>query len=257
VPYTLDEMGQLSDARQEWSSRCNDLTSIVIIRTYLSDRAKEFGTHGLSRRLKMLEHCMGRIFEDVPADEPSPTPAALMDATAFIQTFVINVYGAIDNLAHIWCAEREVRDKQGRPLAPMRIGLTPKNEFVRLSLPADLQAHLAEHDAWFAYLEDYRHALAHRVPLYIPPRQLGPTDQDEYASLEAQRSEAAARRDWHLFDELGALQDRLGSFEPYIMHSYGEAARPIRFHGQLICDLATVVEIGEHIFRALDAAAAS
>jgi len=257
VPYTLDEMEQLGDARQEWSSRCNDLTSTVIIRTYRSDRAKEFGTHGLSRRLNMLEHCMDRIFDGVAADERCPTRAALMDATAFIQTFVINVYGAIDNLAHIWCAERDVRDKQGRSLAPMRIGLTPKNEIVRLSLPADMQAYLAEHDAWFAYLEDYRHALAHRIPLYIPPRQLGPTDQDEYAALEAQRGEAAARRDWRHFGELGAVQDRLGSFEPYIMHSYGEAAQPMRFHGQLICDLATVVEIGERFFRAIDAAAAS
>jgi len=250
-------MKQIGDARQEWSSRCNDLTSTVIIHTYRRDHAKEFGTHGLCRRLNMLEHCIDRIFEDVPADEPPSTRAALMDATAFIQTFVINVYGAIDNLAHIWCDECDVRDKQGRHLAPMRIGLTPKNEIVRLSLPADVQLYLAEHDAWFAYLENYRHALAHRIPLYIPPRQLGPTDQDEYAALEAQRGEAAARRDWHRFGELGAAQDRLGSFEPYIMHSYGEAARPMRFHGQLICDLATVVEIGERIFRALDAVAAS
>lgn len=59
-------------------------------------------------------------------------------------------------------------------------------------MPAELQAYLAEHDAWFEYLEDYRHALAHRIPLYIPPRQLGPTAQGEFAAIVVQRGESAA-----------------------------------------------------------------
>nr|WP_143840480.1 hypothetical protein [Novosphingobium panipatense] len=221
---------------------------------YRDDRGREFATHGLSRRLNMLEHCMDRIFETVPPEEGEPSRSALMDATAFVQTFVINVYGAIDNLAHVWCSESDLRDKQGRPLAPMRIGLGPKCQFVRASLPADLQTYLGELDAWFAYLEGYRHALAHRVPLYIPPRQLGPTAQEEYAAIEVERLEAVKRKDWHRVGELGAAQDRLGSFVGFIMHSFSEGAQPMRFHAQLICDLATVVELGERVFGALDAA---
>jgi hypothetical protein len=78
------------------------------------------------------------------------------------------------------------------------------------------------------------------------------TDQHDFAAIEAQRSAAAAEGDWIRFDELGGVQDRLGSFEPQIMHSYGEAAQPVRFHAQLICDIATVVEIGERLFRQID-----
>lgn len=35
-----------------------------------------------------------------------------------------------------------------------------------------------------------------------------------------------------------------------MQHTYGvneTDGKPVRFHGQLICDLATVVEIGEHV----------
>lgn len=252
MPYTPDEIAGLLAESQKWTDRCRDLTATTISRPYSSQRAREFGVHGLSRRLNMLEHCIDRVFESIPPDEASPSREELMDSTAFMQTFVINVYGAIDNLAHIWCAECDVKDKHRRPLAPKRIGLRPENKLVWMSLPADLQAYLAEHHQWFAYLENYRHALAHRIPLYIPPRQLGTADQDNFAAIEAQRGEAAAEGDWCRFDELGGMQDRLGSFEPHIMHSYGEAAQPVRFHAQLICDIATVVEIGERLFRQLD-----
>lgn len=252
MPYTPDQIDQLFADRLEWTDRCRDLTATTITRPYSSERAREFGLHGLSRRLNMLDHCIDRVFECIRPDEAYPPRVSLMDSTAFMQTFVINVYGAIDNLAHIWCAECDVRDKHKRPLAPKRIGLRPENEIVWNSLPADLQDYLAEHQQWFSYLENYRHALAHRIPLYIPPRQLGTADQHNFAAIEAQRSKAAAQGDWIRFDELGGMQDRLGSFEPHIMHSYGEGAQPVRFHAQLICDIATVVEIGERLFWQLD-----
>jgi len=94
-------------------------------------------------------------------------------------------------------------------------------------------------------LEDYRHALAHRVPLYIPPKQLNNEDADEWNRLENELSEAIRRRDFKGWDKIFAKQAALGTFEPIMMHSYGEGARPVFFHSQMVCDLATVVEIGE------------
>jgi hypothetical protein len=254
MPYSTDQLAQLDDAYRQWADRRDELTTAILTRGFATERAKEFAQHGLSRRLNMLQHCLDRVFAIVPPDDRQPGQLALMDATAFIQTFVVNIYGAIDNLAHIWCIECDVRDHQGRPLAPMRIGLTPKSDAVRNSLPHDLQTYLVGHDEWFAYLEGYRHALAHRIPLYIPPRQLGPAAQEEFAALEAARSAAVVDRDWQRFGELGVAQEHVGVFEPYMMHSFVEQAHPMRFHGQLISDLATVVEIGERLLRALDAA---
>lgn len=252
MPYSADQLDQLTDAYREWTERRDALATAVLIRAYRSDRAKEFATHGLSRRLAMLQHCLDRTFECVPPDTERPDRAPLMDATAFIQTFMINAYGAIDNLAHIWCLEAGVRDRKRRPLAASRIGLTPKNEIVRASLSPSFQAYLAGHDGWFEYLESYRHALAHRIPLYIPPRQLDPVAQTQFAELEAEKAKAVVVRDWERYDAIQAEVDRVGVFEPYIMHSFGEQVRPMRFHAQLVCDLATVIEIGERVIDALE-----
>ena len=249
-----DEVEKLAAAHQEWADRCDALTTAIVIRNYRSDLAREFSVHGLLRRLDMLNHCMERVFESVPADEPSPSRDALMDATAFIQTFMINVYGAVDNLAHLWCAERGISDENGMPLQRNWIGLRRKNKVVRNSLPYELQAQLATHDAWFEYLENYRDSLAHRIPLYIPPGIVSTTDQDRYTAIEVERGEAATQGDSHRFDELNAMQRQLCTFRPCIMHSFGEDAKPVAFHHQMICDLATVVEIGERLFHSLDAA---
>lgn len=252
MPYSAAQLEQLADAYREWTDRRDALATAILTRAYATERAKEFATHGLSRRIGMLQHCLDRVFECVPPEAEQPTRYELMDATAFVQSFVINVYGAIDNLAHIWCLDAAIVDPRGRPLAPGRIGLTPKNEFVRGSLPAALQAYLANHDEWFGYLESYRHALGHRIPLYIPPRQLDPPAQAEFYDLDQQRSEAIRRHDWERVDTLQSALDRVGVFEPYIMHSFGEQAQPMRFHAQLVCDLATVVEIAERVLDALE-----
>lgn len=252
MPYSAEQLEQLVEAYRTWSDRCHALITAILTRAYVTERAREFATHGLARRLDMLQHCLDRAFECVPPEADNPAKAKLMDATAFIHTFVINIYGSIDNLAHIWCLDTAVRGPHGRELAASRIGLAPKNEIVRASLPARFQDYLATRDDWFDYLEGYRHALAHRIPLYIPPRQLDPPAQAEFRELDAQRAEAIARRDWDRVDTLHAALERVGVFEPYIMHSFGEQARPMRFHAQPVCDLATVVEIGEHMLRELD-----
>src|SRR3546814_11603884 len=64
-----------------------------------------------------------------------------------------------------------VTSPSGQPLNRNDIGLRPKSKKVRASLPQELQDYLSGHDEWFRYLENYRDALAHRVPLYIPPRR--------------------------------------------------------------------------------------
>lgn len=253
MPYSPEQLDQLAEEYATWTDRQDTLVTAVLTRAYATGRAKEFATHGLSRRLKTLSHCLDRTFECVPPAADNPTRAELLDASAFIQTFVINTYGAIDNLAHIWCLDAAVRDERGRVISPGRVGLTPKNEIVRTSLSPQFQAYLATLDDWFAYQEGYRHALAHRIPLYIPPRQLNPAAQAEYQELEAQKTDAFAARDWQRFDALQNALARVGVFEPYIMHSFGEQAPPMRFHAQMVCDLATVVEIGEHVLRELDA----
>src|SRR3546814_10916617 len=108
---------------------------------------------------------------------------------------------AIDNLAHIWCAEMPVTSPSGQPLNRNDIGLRPKSKKVRASLPQELQDYLSGHEEWFRYLENYRDALAHREPFYIPPRGLGPAEQEEHNRIASEWNDALIARDWTDADE--------------------------------------------------------
>ncbi|MFB9984892.1 hypothetical protein ACFSQQ_07225 [Mesorhizobium kowhaii] len=59
---------------------------------------------------------------------------------------------------------------------------------------------------------------------------------------------ASAEHRYEDWDKPNAEQDALGAFEPAMTHSFGidpQDGRPVMFHSQMICDLATVVDIGE------------
>lgn len=251
--YTADTIAELADAYETWRPRQGDLMTKFMVRTYRTEEASEYARHGLSRRLQGLLHGIDRTFEMVPpeADDP-PNRDQLMDATAFIHSFIISVYGAIDNLARIWCLEAKVKQANGTAVPDGHIGLAPKNTTVRKSFSQPFQEYLKTSDPWFEYLENYRHALAHRIPLYIPPKTLGDGDGSEWKRLEAEMAKAVQEHDFQRYDNLFAEQKALGTFQPVMTHSFGEKAKPVLFHGQLLCDFATVVEIGENLFKELD-----
>lgn len=235
-----------------WLDREDELLTNLVLFEYRDRTAREFMNHGLGRRLRLLRHCAERVFQALPMEEVAPGEDALLDATAFLQTFVINTFGAVDNMAHVWCHEANVRDERGRKIPRGWIGLRPQNRAVRNSLSPAFRDHLAGIDAWFAYLEDYRHALAHRIPLYIPPRSLDRAAQLDHARVQ-EAMDRAFHEDRERYFALFAEQRRLGVFDPWMMHSYGEAARPVRFHPQIVSDFSTTVEIGEHLLRELRA----
>src|SRR3546814_1974372 len=106
-----------------------------------------------------------------------------------------------------------VTSPSGQPLNRNDIGLRPKSKKVRASLPQELQDYLSGHDEWFRYLENYRDALAHRVPLYIPPRGLGPAEQEEHNRIASEWNDALIARDWPPADELREELEKVGHFD--------------------------------------------
>lgn len=252
MQFTDEQIKELTDAFEDWRYRLDDVTTAFMARPYRTEKGREYANHGIGRRLQMLEHTSARIFELLPPEIEDPDRDALMDAAAFLHAFMINVYGVIDNLAHVWCAEVPITSKTGGRLAPMQIGLLSKQMAVRNSLPPDLQQYLVDCDNWFEHLKGYRDALAHRVPLYIPRRQLEPDELAEFNRIAALWNDAIIARDraqaalWQ--NEL----DKIGSFGALYTHSINEGAKPVLLHHQIVCDLATVVEIAERMIVALD-----
>jgi hypothetical protein len=252
MTYSAEQAEEIAAARSEWLSRSGDLALSLLSYDSRSSRSSETLTHGLCRRLRLIDHLVRRVVEVLPPDEPNPTTTALLDVTAFLHAFMINIAGAIDNLARAWCLEAGLTEPNGKPLRDSYVGLGPGNKTVRETLSRDFRSYLVATDTWFEYLESYRHALAHRIPLYIPPRQLGPTAQARYKELEDELATLRIRRDFKRWDEILNEQAKLGVFDPLMMHSFGEGARPVRFHGQMVCDLATLVELGERMVKQLE-----
>lgn len=224
------------------------------MRTYIQERSRILAAQGAARRLHTLTRCIEQVYNLVPPDSVLPPLDRIDDAAIWLQAFMINTYGAIDNYARIWVWEADVQHK-GRPIKPMNIGLTADHTIVRESLSAEMQAYLATTNDWFRYLENYRHALAHRVPLYIPPKTMDDNAVNEWKRLEAESLAALKADDMDLHGQILAQQSQLGTFQPWMMHSFGpyeDDGTPVQFHSQMIIDLATVVEIGEMMLHELD-----
>jgi len=75
-------------------------------------------------------------------------------------------------------------------------------------------------------------------------------NQASFSALEAQKAEAMRHRDFARFDELEAEQQKLAKFVPAMTQSlYAEDRYIIYFHGQLLADWNTVVDISERFLR--------
>jgi len=261
IQYSVNRLGRSdyfsSATLKEFDDKHSDITTnrqlIVkhyISRIYKDKRAQEYAMQGLSRRLEMLARCIDNVFRILPPDLAGlPASEALLDATINIQSFVFNVFGSIDNLAWIFVREKGLAKRNGSPIPPSSVGLTKKCTLIRGFLSTDFQQYIAGLDGWFDYLEDFRHALAHRIPLYIPPYVVSPNNQVAYRLAE---SRMAAATDVTEYERLSADQKALAAFVPCVMHSYEESAKPILFHSQMLIDFLTVEELAKRMLKELD-----
>ena len=207
----------------------------------LQSEAQDYAYNGFLGRMKALSHCIERIFHHCPPEIETIKSDELDDTTIFMQSFIFNVFGAIDNLAHVINFEKNLNLKK------YDIGLTKKFKKFRGNVSQDFQDKLHELDksGWFDYCENFRHALAHRIPLYIPPYIVTP---DKVASHQE------AEQKWHtalsncepvkaeLFEK---EMQKLGVFQPFITHGFNEEHKKMCFHSQVIADWRTLLELSK------------
>jgi hypothetical protein len=247
VPY-FDDLS-LEHLRAEYdkiSDKTRSLVDLFCLYLYRSEEAKEYGLNGICRRLFLLERCIQQIYTLIPIDlNELPSRDERLDATICLQAFVFNVFGVMNNLAFVWIKEKGVCKPDGRPLRNSEIGLKPNNDnrTVFKSFSAEMQSYLNEKSSWFQYLEDFRHSLAHRIPLYIPPYVVPFSQEAKYSQLEEKASRALHRGAIDAHDQLRREQDALTQFRPWMIHSFGEQSKPVVFHAQIINDFLTVEEI--------------
>ena len=193
-----------------------------------------------------MVRCIEIVFERLPPKRDQiPTREERLDANIGLQAFVFNVFGSIDNLAWIWVSEK------GMDLDKYWIGLGPGNRAVRKSLSDGFQHQLKELDSWFNHLEDFRHSLAHRIPLYIPPYVIAPEKEHSYREIEGRVQAAATDGKLDEYYTLLREQERLGEFRPVMLHSPAESSGYVHFYPQLFADFNTVKSLGDQMLHEL------
>ena len=247
------ELRDLGEQYESVSQKCDSLNMGYLGRDYNDSRAKEFAHQGYLRRVTTLVRCIENVFELLPPERAEiPNREDRKDAEINNQASVLNTFGCIDNLAWIWVKEKNIIKADGSTLPRSWVGLGKENKFIRASFSADFQKYLPTIDDWFEHLVDFRDALAHRVPLYIPPYTVGVDNQEEYLKLDGQKMEASRFGDIAEHDRLDAEQMALVAFRLWMQHSYIEEAKPTVFHAQLLTNFNTINELGNMILEELD-----
>jgi hypothetical protein len=243
----------LKDLKREYAGITGKHAALMqayLGREYKNARAKEFAQHGFLRRVKSMARSITNVFTLLPPERSDPPGSEERhDAEINIQAFLFNTFAATDNLAWIWVGERNITKPDGTELAQSQVGL--RKQRIRESFAAEFLAYLETLDAWFGHLENFRHALAHRIPLYIPPYMIDPKDEKAYRDLEAAMNAAMGRYDFEEYERLSAAQKKLAFFRPWMTHSFSEKSKNVVFHAQLLADFNTIDELGRKMLEEL------
>ena len=248
MTYTSE---QSQDLCRNCETVANDLQTLMLdglvsIRALSHDKVRQHMTHGVGRRLGAMRRALGKIFLLFPPSQTQPLGReTLEDVQIYLQAFVINLYGVFDNWAWSFVFRHDLLGQIGS-----RTNVSLFKDSTRQFLPDALRSYLVSDTiaAWHEdYLKGYRDALAHRIPIYIPPATWSEEDKGLYERLENRRRLAfrrASGSDWMKF---WAEQDVIGKACPVFMHEYSEdvSARPVFLHPQLVCDGGAVVEFGK------------
>ena len=214
-----------------------------ILSSIRNTEAKEYLTQGVGRRLSILTRCIHNIFSIFPVRRTEHLALEeLADVDINLHAFFVNLSGLLDNLGWVFVFENDFRGK----LSKKNIGLF-KNK-TQSFLPENFRTYLNTErmKRWYSeYSKNYRDALAHRIPLYVPPFVLNREEQERYLALEDQIHALDVRvyDNLAICDQLREKQKELGQPSLFFTHSFAEGSQPMLLHAQVITDYVTVEEI--------------
>lgn len=207
--------------------------------------AREHMVRGAGRRLGVLAHSIERIFSLFPLSTTKLLHRdALADIEVNLHAFLMNLYGVFENWGWAYVLRHDLEQSVGG-----RKGIGLFNRRTQKFLPPILRDYLASGPVpeWHEkYLKNYRDALAHRIPPYLPPSELTPEEGQRFNELEAEKMDCLRNRDLDRLERVNAKQANIGRPSWTFLHAYSEVEppRPLLLHGQLLTDSMGVVECG-------------
>jgi hypothetical protein len=211
--------------------------------------AREYLLFGAGRRISVLRRAMSRIFEEFPLRLELPLPLPVIhDVQIYLQAYVMNLFGLFDNWAWAFVLFHGLEGDVGG-----KFGVGFQRRETQKFLPQPLREYVTNerHQQWSEnYLKSYRDALAHRIPLYIPPAQLSFEEGARYNELEIEKMRCIREHQFERLGQVEAEQRHLGKPMPAFLHSFEEdgARGPVLLHPQLLSDAMAVTEFGELFF---------
>ena len=240
--YSKEAIDEIANKWIELDERVPALTSDYITYEYNTDKGLEYGRHGFARRLQTVARCIDKAFSAIPADiDHFPTKTQRADVTIYVQAFVVNIVGCLDNLAWVWNYEKHLQ------LGRHKVVLNG----AYMNLPKNMAELIASYKDWFAYIKDYRDALSHRIPIYIPPFVFVESHSDEYRRIQDERKAAILKRDLEKLNALDRREEAISMFKPIALHSIVESPGILGFHQQMLRDFLTIEQLGLYMLEAL------
>ncbi len=208
-------------------------------------KAKEYLLHGVARRLGIIERCVENIYSIFPLQRERLLDwDELKDVDINLHAFFVNIFGLLDNMA--WVAVYERNRRKGIYKKDVGLYKIKTQEILNDDFKQYLNSDRMKnwHDE---YLKNYRDALSHRIPLYVPPKSLTSDQQKQVADIEEKRNKTIKDRDFSLMDDLRKEEDNIGAPSPFFVHSLAETGNQmVMLHAQVITDFGTVEEIVEN-----------
>jgi len=251
MKYSDDKIQGLNDFYQalEVKNRALLLKLIDLHQSLNNDEAKKFLMQGVGRRLKIVTRCLENVFVIFPPDrEGMLSDEELSDVAINIHAYFINIAGLFDNLAWVFVYENELfGEHKEQKLNRFDVGLFNKKTLAKIK--PELKDYLTQEPiaSWYkTYSKGYRDALAHRVPLYVPPATLNEDETKIYKSIEDEINnlDLSNLNGLEKWGELLESQKQLGSISMFFAHSAADNG-PAPLHAQLTCDYLTVEEVVE------------
>lgn len=144
-------------------------------------RAREFLQHGFLRRLKTIKNCFDDIFNIYPPERIellSDDERHILEVSA--QAIVIHTFGCLDDLAWIYNEEKNLKIN--------KLCVSLFNDKFQKQIGNELLIDFLNNEKIKSWFENTckanRDAIAHRIPIYIPPAQILPENLKRYNEIE-------------------------------------------------------------------------
>jgi hypothetical protein len=246
VPYTDERLKHFENEYEKVTSGLRKLIEVFLTKIspkLKNQRAKEYLEHGVCRRIRVLERSIERIYEIFPPSRKDKlTRDELADVQIYLHAFVINLFGILDNLAWVYVLEHNLEAEIG---GRKGVGLYAKG--TQSILPLNLKAYinLDSTKEWHEkYVKNYRDALAHRIPLYVPPLIVTDAEAAKWKELDGHTWECIRNHEFEALEDLEREKESLGVVCDMFSHSLSESeSKTVYIHPQILVDGATVLEL--------------